>query len=566
MTSRRPVLLLVAIVLAVAGCDGADSSGRNRNWQPARAAGYMGVPAARVITAIHGRLAAPAPAPLSADQWQHVRRLYQRFATRPLWLDKHGIHERRATGLLVIMADADSDAIDLDQYPLAEIVNALGAVEGGKRPTAQQLADADVLLTAAYVAFGENMLIGQLPPASLGQAWHINPQDEQVDSALILTLREDSLAAGLARMRPQDAGYETLREQLIRYRRIVAAGGWGRIPSSSSRARIAAVRARLRLEGMLRDSTDIPTDSGAPAQSGLPTSIPKGTGLAAGISDFQRHHGIPVTGSLDDQTIAAMNVPAAFRLTQIAANLERYRWMPRTLGSRYIIVNVPQFHLDAYDSGQKALEMKVVVGAEYADRATPVFSDSMEVVTFRPYWLITDNIARKEFWPKIHADPGYLEGSGFQIYHDHGRARIRQRPGPKNSLGLVKFIFPNDFDIYLHDTPHGELFKRDVRALSHGCIRVENPVALAHFVLGWPNEKIRAQMQDGPNDHTVELPHKIPVYIVYFTAYVRDGELYFANDLYDRDSKLIEAVAPGAVPTTEAAQAAAALRRLASRP
>jgi L,D-transpeptidase YcbB len=265
---------------------------------------------------------------------------------------------------------------------------------------------------------------------------------------------------------------------------------------------------------------------------------------------------------LGKETIDALNVPASYRLAQIAANLERYRWMPRALGQRYIIVNVPQFHLEAFDSGQKALEMKVIVGQEYEDKATPVFSDSMEFVIFRPYWNVTDEIAAKEIWPKEQSSPGYLAAQNMEVYNDHGKRRIRQLPGPKNSLGLVKFMFPNDFNIYLHDTPFGELFKKDVRAFSHGCIRLEKPAELAQWALGWPADKVQEAMQKGANNRQVTLPKKIPVYIVYFTTYARDGKLYFGNDLYDRDSKLIELVADVATISPETAQALAALREL----
>jgi murein L,D-transpeptidase YcbB/YkuD len=263
------------------------------------------------------------------------------------------------------------------------------------------------------------------------------------------------------------------------------------------------------------------------------------------------------------ETQEAMNLPAQYRLGQIAANLERYRWMPRTLGTRYIIVNVPQFFLHAFDSGQQVLDMKVIVGQEYQDKATPVFSDSMEYVVFRPYWNVTPDIAAKEIFPKEEANPGYLAANNMEVYNDHGRQAIRQLPGPKNSLGLVKFMFPNDFNIYLHDTPNDELFDKDVRAFSHGCIRVEKPAELAEWVLGWSPDKVQQAMHDGPNDHTVKLPRKIPVYIVYFTTFVENGELHFGNDLYDRDSPLVNALQNVAMPSPATIQAQKELRELA---
>jgi murein L,D-transpeptidase YcbB/YkuD len=216
-------------------------------------------------------------------------------------------------------------------------------------------------------------------------------------------------------MRPQDEGYEALRRELGRMRQIVASGGWPQVPSgralkagqSDSPARIDALRQRLRVEGFLSDSgapvaaaADSTKTAPASDSSATPsTRTPKNGGavydkaLSAAVEAFQAHHGINVDGMLGEETVNAMNVPAEYRAGQIAANLERYRWLPRSLGTRYILVNVPEFKLQAYDSGQKQLEMKVIVGAEYEDRATPVFSDSMEFVIFRPYWNVTDQIA-----------------------------------------------------------------------------------------------------------------------------------------------------------------------------
>src|SRR5207237_2346955 len=149
---------------------------------------------------------------------------------------------------------------------------------------------------------------------------------------------------------------------------------------------------------------------------------------------------------------------------------------------------------------------------------TPVFSDWMEMVVFRPYWDVPDKIAANEIWPKVGSDPDYAARNGYEIYNDHGTQRVRQVPGAKNALGLVKFLFPNDFNIYLHDTPNDELFAKDVRAFSHGCIRLEKPTELAEWVLGWDQARVRSQME-GANDHTVRLPRRLPVYIVYFTAH-----------------------------------------------
>jgi murein L,D-transpeptidase YcbB/YkuD len=545
----------VAATAIVAGCKRQrESEGEvSRNWQPADAPGFAGVPAAEVRSGIEKRLAGEAPQSVNADQWKHARQLYKTFPMGPLWLDAEGVQLPRANALLLALASADSDALRVDRFPVAAIEQALTAL-GGDGVTADQLAEADVVLTAAYAALGENLLTGEIRPAGFGQAWHINPLEERVDSALALTLREDELAAGLARMRPQDEGYVALRGALAQYRELSARGGWNAVPDgkplksgdTDSPIRLASLRQRLSLEGFLNDSTTASVYTPA---------------LSAAVAEFQARHGIVVDGMLGKETIDAMNVPVSYRLGQIAVNLERHRWLARSLGERYIIVNVPEFKLQGYDSGQKKLEMKVIVGSEYQERATPVFGDSMEFVVFRPYWNVTDRIAANELWPKADADPGYLARNSYEVVNDHGKRRIRQVPGPKNALGLAKFMFPNDFNIYLHDTPNGELFEKDVRAFSHGCIRVEHPEQLAEFVLGWPPEKVQAAMQ-GSNDHTVRLPRKLPVYIVYFTTYVRDGRLDFGNDLYDRDDRLVAEMQTVALPGPEVTAAARTLLRL----
>ncbi|HVX39921.1 MAG TPA: L,D-transpeptidase family protein [Gemmatimonadaceae bacterium] len=577
--SRMRLMLggTIAATMAVAACKSRHEAGGDvsRNWQPTASDQVMGVPAAAIKSALDARLAAKPPAPLTADEWKHVKHLYSTFNDQLLWLDDKGVHQPRVSALLVALAGADSDGIALGNYPLGTLASALSAVDG-KHPTAEQLADADVLLSASFATYGENMLTGELDPAKFGQSWHINPREEHVDSALVLTMREDDFSDGLKRMRPQDPGYDSLRVAYVQFRNVVARGGWGTVPEgralkrgdTDSPARIQALRARLSAEGFLADSGAPAAAANAPA--GTATARASRTGpnvydrqLAAAVADFQAHHGIVVDSMLGTETVTAMNVPANYRLAEIAANLERYRWMPRTLGSRYILVNVPQFHLDAYDSGQKALSMKVVVGQDYEDKATPVFSDSMEFVVFRPYWNVTPDIAAKEVFPKIAEDPGYLARNNMEVYSDHGQRAVRQLPGPKNSLGLVKFMFPNDFNIYLHDTPNDELFKKDVRAFSHGCVRLEKPAELATWVLGWPMEKVQQAMNDGPNNHQVNLPKKIPVYIVYFTTYVQGGQLYFGNDLYERDSTMVDALENVALPSQETARAQQALLQLA---
>jgi len=412
----------------------------------------------------------------------------------------------------------------------------------------------------------------------VGQSWHIDARDENVDSALVRTLVKQPLDKAINAMRPNDEEYATLQKQLLDFRELVSKGGWKRIPDgkplkrgqSDSPERIAALRARLEAEGFsvpaASSSSSAPGDSGTAAR---PSASSGGAvfdeGLASAIAQFQSRHGINVDSSLGKETLDALNVPAEYRLGQIAANLERHRWLPRALGARYIYVNVPAFQLRAFDKGEPVLEMKVIVGQEFEDKATPVFSDSMETVVFRPYWNVTPDIQAKEIEPKLASNPGYLAANDMEYWNDGGARRIRQRPGPKNSLGYVKFLFPNDFNIYLHDTPNHELFDKDVRAFSHGCIRVEKPAELAQWVLGWDASRVEQAMHESGDNKGVKLPKKIPVYIAYGTTYVRDGQLYFGNDLYHRDDALVKAMAEGALVSQRGVAAIEDLKRVATK-
>jgi L,D-transpeptidase YcbB len=562
-------IIIAGLTLLSGACDKVGLPHRHRqvthNWAPPKVETVAGVPAAAIDSAIGLRLAANRPKEVPSARWEHVQRLYKAYNGTALWMESEGPNKARTNALLQAIASADSDALQVDRYPLPELIESIGTVRQTKTPTAEQLANADVLLTTAYIALSEDLLGGQTNPKDLAQDWHIGDGREQLDSAVALSLRSDSLGEGIALMRPQDEDYAALQRELGRFREIVNKGGWPSVPAGKplkrgdhdSPGRLDALRARLAAEGFGIDSTA----AGSTDTSGATTPNTYDRALAGAVADFQAHHGIVVDSMLGDETLQSLDVPADYRLAQIAANLERYRWLPRNLGQRYIFVNVPAFRLQAYDSGQKVLEMKVIVGQEYEGKKTPVFADSMETVVFRPYWLVTPDIQRSEIGPKAAANPGYLAANDMEYYRDGGVRRIRQKPGPQNSLGLVKFLFPNDFNIYLHDTPNHELFDKDVRAFSHGCIRLEKPDELAQYVLGWPIDKVQ-EYEQGKDNTSVRLPHKLPVYITYFTTYTRDGQLYFGNDLYGRDDKLVEQIASASVANVDAARHLDALRKL----
>jgi murein L,D-transpeptidase YcbB/YkuD len=287
------------------------------------------------------------------------------------------------------------------------------------------------------------------------------------------------------------------------------------------------------------------------------------------VKHFQERHGLEADGRMGKDTLEQLNTPLSSRVRQLQLTLERWRWAPRAFPHPPVVVNIPEFTLRAFGPGEVIeLTMKVVVGRAYRTR-TPVFAQDMSYVVFRPYWNVPLGIQRGETVPKMQKDPDYVRKNDFEVVDRSGHVistaatrdeqlaqlrsgilSIRQRPGPKNSLGLVVFMFPNEYNVYLHSTPAPELFARTRRDFSHGCIRVEDPVALAEWVLrgnpGWTRDRIVAAMNSGPDSQQVNLAQKIPVLILYGTAVVLpDGEVKFFQDIYGHDAALERALARG---------------------
>jgi L,D-transpeptidase YcbB len=348
-------------------------------------------------------------------------------------------------------------------------------------------------------------------------------------------------------VRPQHPEYAALQTALTALRAQTATG-WPTVP-----------RATLRL-GQWNKAV-IPLRGRLAAAGYLPASAPLDSAhfdadVEAAVRAFQEHHALPSTGKLDPMTVAALNIPLVVRLSQVAMNLERWRWLPDDLGSRHFIVNIPYFHLIARENRKPVLDIRTVVGKR--GNETPIFSDEMTHVVFSPYWNIPESIALEETAPAVARDPDYLERNNIEVISTSGRVvspssipwddeqalnrlSFRQRPGATNALGYVKFMFPNKHHVYLHDTPSDALFRRLGRAFSHGCVRVEEPEALAQYVLReqpeWTPQAIHAAMRAGEERH-VKLREPIPVHIIYMTAWVDEGGgLHFQNDVYGYDAK-----------------------------
>lgn len=338
----------------------------------------------------------------------------------------------------------------------------------------------------------------------------------------------DSMLHTSEKQYPAIAG---LKPALRQYRDIVKKGGWqpvdslaGKLKKGQSSPVITGIKQRLMTTGELKekDSSDVFTDE-----------------LEAAVNRFRNGHGYTENGIINDTVIKAMNVPAEERLKQLLINMQRMKWLPATPRGKLIVVNIPAFMLHVTNNGQKVFDIPIVVGKE--GHSTTMFSGKLNQVVFSPYWNIPRSIVRKEILPAMARNSGYLARKNMEITgHANGLPVVRQRPGVRNALGRVKFLFPNSFNIYFHDTPEKGLFNRDNRAYSHGCIRLKDPVAMAKFVLEdapeWTSEKIDAAMNGGKQKY-VAVKHPVPVIITYFTAWAdEDGALHMVPDVYGHDA------------------------------
>jgi murein L,D-transpeptidase YcbB/YkuD len=366
-------------------------------------------------------------------------------------------------------------------------------------------------------------------------------------------------AAVLAQSEPQSGEYRRLLPALAAWRRIAAeSANEAPLPVVAKLAAGGTYDALPQLAAKLRRFGDLAADAKV-----------EGTSYEGAIVDavkhFQSRHGLAADGVISSKTFAALNVPAAQRVRQLELAVERARWTPELDAAASIVVNIPEFRLEA--RGAETLAMRVVVG-KAAGHQTPVFDGDIKHVVFRPYWAVPPSIQRGEIVPKLVKDRGYLARNNFEVVTDSGRSlgsgvsddtlsklrtfqySIRQKPGASNALGLMKFLFPNDNNVYLHSTPQQALFARDRRDFSHGCIRIEDPVALAAWVLRndpqWSEAKIRAAIKSDKDDMYVKLVQPIPVVIQYTTAVVRaNGEVNFFEDIYGHDTRLMAMLETG---------------------
>ncbi|WP_158807235.1 L,D-transpeptidase family protein [Beijerinckia sp. L45] len=441
----------------------------------------------------------------------------------PVW-SADGAAVAAVDPVIARLAHAGDDALTLAVAPAA--LKATG--------TPDEIAESELALSEAVVAYARQASGSRIEPTAINPLIGLKPTLVDATEAL-----ETVAAAGadagdrLRAFNPSEPRYVALRDKLNELRAAHAPATASTIPAGPDLKvgmrdpRVPLIRSRFSLDGLTGEPQDLRYD----------------TEVAAAVADFQKANGLPASGTLTKRTIVALSGGHPSRLEgQLVANMEMWRWMPHELGAEHIEVNVPDFAVSVIRDGVAVSHNRVVVGKK--DTPTPLFSNAMQVVIVNPVWNVPESIIKKEMLPKLAADPGYLDRLGYKVVEKHGRLTVQQPSGERNALGRVKFIFPNDYAVYLHDTPSKALFATAKRAYSHGCVRVDQPFRFAETVLGsdkWSEGKLKSLL--GDKERYVKLPTPLPIHIEYFTASVdTGGHLELRDDVYGYVGRVAQAL------------------------
>ncbi len=504
---------------------------------------------------------------VDSDQLKLLHSFYMQRGFTPAWIDGNGFSARTAA-LLAAFRRTGDDGLDPDDYIPVQ-------TSGAPDDAAGDLARLDVNLSAALLRYARNLRLGHLVPERMDVEGALARKTFDAGNVLAEAAAADDLGAHLSALVPANASYAGLRRSLREYRERAAAGGWpvptfDRLDPDSEGDGVLLLRTILRATGDLRED---------PAGVAAPAVYDDAVTLA--VKSFQSRHGLNPDGVVGERTRLAMAVPAEARIRQILINMERARWLPDELGDPHLLVNLAGFTLNYVSSGGDAFEMRVIVGKP--ERSTPEFSGLITYLELNPTWTVPRIIAVKDLLPRFRRDPNFLAAKGFSIFTSGGGAVdpagidwataraagfpywLRQKPGPGNALGRVKFMFPNAFDVYLHDTPSRGLFSQPVRAFSSGCIRLAQPLELALKLLeangDWNRERLRAVIASG-DTRTVTLRQPVPVHLAYLTAWRgNDGSVQFRDDIYGRDRTLEAALSAHEVNLARAGDETAAWLR-----
>jgi murein L,D-transpeptidase YcbB/YkuD len=492
--------------------------------------------------------------------------LYSMSGWHPVW-STDGQPTKAARAAIEMLQTAEERGLHPDDYDADHLERRFRELSAMQFVTARDVAWFDLALSVGFFRHVSDVHIGRVNPRSLSVNIDVQPQKLDLASELRRALAHGRITEMVRDAEPRFVQYRNLKAAYSRYRALAAGPAPPKIEANTvvrpgdSFPEVAALRRRLVVLGDLagRDTVDL-------------DGVHYDNRTALAVSRFQDRHGLAADSVLGPATIATINVPFATRQRQIELSLERIRWLPALNAGPFVVVNVPSFQLYAFDAlaanGVPTLTMNVVVGRAQVGRRTPLFERDMKYIVFRPYWVIPRSILRKEILPAVRRSHSYLARNQMEIYSGNGDSGpavattsaniervargelgIRQKPGPKNSLGLAKFIFPNDNNVYMHGTPATELFARARRDFSHGCIRLEDPAYFAVWVLRDPTTWSAAEVKrvmEGSRSQVVNLPRPIPVVIYYTTAVVRaDGSMMFCDDIYGHDAKLEQVLAQG---------------------
>lgn len=489
---------------------------------------------------------------VDGDVWPMTKTLYRNRDITPLWGTREGINGQAKLALKVLKRAAEH-GLEPDEYATQWLEKRMRGLGGGlfSKPDPEALAEFDLRLTQAVLAYAGDQLDGRIEPNDVqelgGKDVYLEPRKADLVGDLDAAVTARRVDAMLNDLVPVHDGYHRLKDLLGKYRELASRERWSKVEpgpmleSGDKGPRVLSLKRRLKESGDFHGNTQSDVYDREVAQA---------------VERFQLRNGIQVDGVAGPGTLEALNETIAQRIERIKLNMDRWRWLPNDLGDRYVMINVPEFQLRLVEDGREQLTMAVVVGKEMTP--TPLFSDRMEYAVVAPYWKLPTSISHREILPKVLEDRAYLEEKRYQILDGHTLIdpddidwdrvpeegfpyRMRQLPGPGNALGLVKFIFPNQFAVYMHDTPADQLFDKNLRAFSHGCIRLAEPFRFAEAILGddkdWKQMALDATQSSHAEPIRVDLDEPIPVYITYFSVRVSHSgdQVRFLPDIYDFD-------------------------------
>jgi len=491
-----------------------------------------------------------------------LQKFYEPAGFAPAWV-AGGVPSPVALALIEQFRDAGQKGLTPEDYDASRWGDRIQTLKGAS--TGSAVARFDVAMTVCTMRYVSDLRIGRINPQHF--KYGLSVEGKKYDLAQFLrdkVIPSTDVKATIAGVEPPFPAYRRTEQALAHYTELARLDDGEKLPAVTKPIEPGQAYAGVpRLTRLLRLVGDLPEDA-AGSQDGV-----YGGALVDAVKRFQRRHGLDEDGRLGAGTIKQLNVPLADRVRQLQLTMERWRWLPAEFSAPPIIVNIPDFRLRALDENNNpALDMRVVVGKAMRTE-TPVFSKDMTYVVLRPYWNVPPSILRSEIVPAIQRDRGYIASKNYEVTTFDGKVvtsgtisddvlaqlkagklMVRQKPGSTNALGLVKLIFPNENNVYLHSTPSQSLFSRSRRDFSHGCIRVEKPAELTVWALrnnpGWTLDKVQQAMQSGKDNVTVTLAKRVPVFIVYGTALAyANGEVHFSDDIYGFDTKLATALAKG---------------------